>query len=275
MNKLVAAIKADGKILREFGEKVYIPFGKEYSILLKNLNTTTAVVRISIDGKNVTKNGLVLKQGAEFELERFIESLDAGNKFKFIERTAGIENHRGVKLDDGLIRVEFQFEKKKERPFLAPTSWTLKQQYQPFYQENDYECRTITTDKITLETSATHDIAWETPINSKHAMSVTLSTKSVPVSSNVEIKTSVQKNDVGITAPGSISEQKFTMTTVSELESDKYVMIFQLLGKTDDSEKLVKPVTVEIKPKCVNCGKVNKATSKFCSECGTGLEIIA
>ena len=38
-NKLVAAIKSNGKVLREFGEEVYIPFGSEYSILIKNLHS--------------------------------------------------------------------------------------------------------------------------------------------------------------------------------------------------------------------------------------------
>ena len=34
-NKLVASLKANGKILREFKDNVYIPFGSEYSFLLK------------------------------------------------------------------------------------------------------------------------------------------------------------------------------------------------------------------------------------------------
>ena len=36
--KLVAVVKCRGKILREHGEFVTIPFGEEYTILLKNLD---------------------------------------------------------------------------------------------------------------------------------------------------------------------------------------------------------------------------------------------
>ena len=39
--KLVASIRTNGKILREFKDTVYLPFGSEYSILLKNLNKFT------------------------------------------------------------------------------------------------------------------------------------------------------------------------------------------------------------------------------------------
>jgi hypothetical protein len=31
-NKLAVAIKANGKVLREFKDEVYIPFGQEYSL---------------------------------------------------------------------------------------------------------------------------------------------------------------------------------------------------------------------------------------------------
>ena len=112
-SKLVASIKANGKVLREFKDTVYIPFGSEYSILLKNLNTVRALINIYIDGDNVVPGGLVLNAGQVVDLQRAIRNgnLSEGNRFKFIERTSNIEDHRGIKLEDGLIRVEYQFEK--------------------------------------------------------------------------------------------------------------------------------------------------------------------
>ena len=55
-NQLVASLKANGKILREFKDTVYIPFGSEYSFLLKNLNTTRALVNVFIDGEEDRKS---------------------------------------------------------------------------------------------------------------------------------------------------------------------------------------------------------------------------
>ena len=117
--KLVASIKANGKVLREFKDTVYIPFGSEYSFLIKNLNTQRAVVNVFIDGENVVPGGLVIDPGRTVDLERWIKNgnLSEGNKFKFIERTSAIENGpRGIKLEDGLVRIEFQFE--KPRPII-------------------------------------------------------------------------------------------------------------------------------------------------------------
>ena len=140
-NKLVASIRANGKILREFKDTVYIPFGSEYSILLKNLNTVRALINLYIDGDNVVPGGLVLNAGQEIDQQRAIRNnnLNEGNKFKFIERTGNIEQHRGVKLEDGLIRVEYQFEKIFKRqdgiqwnniklggqPYYGDPTWTV------------------------------------------------------------------------------------------------------------------------------------------------------
>ena len=116
-NKAAVAIKVNGKVLREFKDTVYIPFGSEYSILLKNLNTVRALINVYIDGDNVVPGGLVLNAGQEVDLERAIRNgnMSEGNRFKFIERTSNIEDHRGIKLEDGLIRIEFQFEKVYKR----------------------------------------------------------------------------------------------------------------------------------------------------------------
>ena len=87
--KLAVAIKSNGKILREFKDKVYIKFGSEYSIYIKNLNNLRALVNVYIDGTNVTSGGLVVSANSEIDLERSLanNNLNVGNKFKFIERT--------------------------------------------------------------------------------------------------------------------------------------------------------------------------------------------
>ena len=82
-------------------------------------------------------------------------------------------------------------------------------------------------------------------------------------------------SDVGITVPGSKSEQRFTETTVGILESTTHSMVIKLAGDLGNNKPIVKPVTVKHKPKCVTCGKQNKAHAKFCVECGTALEIYA
>jgi rRNA maturation endonuclease Nob1 len=59
------------------------------------------------------------------------------------------------------------------------------------------------------------------------------------------------------------------------MEAEKHSIVLKLLGETPDNKPVEKAVTVKHKPKCVTCGKQNKAHAKFCTECGTALEIFA
>ena len=111
-NQLVAAIKVNGQILRESGDTVSLPFGCEYSVLVKNLSSVRSQISVSVDGKDAVGR-IIIAPNSSIELERFIRegNLQAGNRFKFIERSGDIEKHRGVGSDDGLIRVEAWREK--------------------------------------------------------------------------------------------------------------------------------------------------------------------
>lgn len=264
-NKLVASLKANGKILREFKDNVYVPFGSEYSFLLKNLNTKRALVNVFIDGEDMTPGGLVLNAGQEVDLERSIKNgnLKEGNKFKFIERTGSIEQHRGIKLEDGLVRIEFQFEQYDLTQFFINN-------------HNTYNSGIMRGSKMTGISGSTGD--WIAPIGATYSSVSGSTLYATNASTNVSMDASLQsipKNDVGITVAGSKSTQSFTTTSMGVLENDKYSIVLKLLGETSDNEPVRTPVTVKHKPKCTTCGKQNKATNKFCSECGTSLELFA
>lgn len=115
----IAVVKSAGKILRErdFTKSeatVHLPFDSELSISMKNLHTETAAVGITIDGVDVLNGrSLFVLPNKELELERFLEDLNVGNKFLFIQKTEEISEFRGDKLDDGFIRVVWQYEKAK------------------------------------------------------------------------------------------------------------------------------------------------------------------
>ena len=268
-SKLVASIRVGGKILREFKDTVYIPFGSEYSILLKNLNTVKAIVHVYIDGEDQLPSGLVLNPGQELDLERSIKTgnLTEGNKFKFIERTGAVEEHRGIKLEDGLVRIEYEFQKVYQRqdgivwvsqPSIVygnpPTTGT------PYYSNNVLRASSaIGSSGVT--TSITGTVACNATMDSYNA-------------ADFQISASAAVNEAGITVAGSKSDQKFTTVSSFTTDGEKHSIVLKLLGKTADSP-VEKPVTVKHKPKCVTCGKQNKATAKFCTECGTALEIFA
>ena len=277
-SKLVASLKANGKILREFKDTVYIPFGSEYSFLVKNLNTTRALVNIFIDGTDVIEGGLVLNAGQEVDLERYVKNgnLSAGNKFKFIERTAAIEDGpRGAKLEDGLVRIEFQFEKPYVPPVnrgwitasgstsqsgIYPASFNVNGALRgvDFSQNGQVmaQAASAAVDKYCADNGIANKIE-------VHDGSATMDWMDAP------------KNDIGITVPGSKSTQKFQTTYMGAMEAEKHTIVLKLLGETADNRPVLKPVNVKMKPKCVTCGKQNKANAKFCTECGTALRIFA
>ena len=282
-SKLVASLKANGKILREFKDTVYIPFGSEYSFLIKNLNTTRALVNIFIDGEDVMEGGLVLNAGQEVDLERYVKNgnLSAGNRFKFIERTTAIEDGpRGTKLEDGLIRIEFQYEK----PYVAPVL-NRGLFYGNRYSNHDGIVGGMT--QTSFNVNGALRSADFSQNGSVMAQAASAAVDKYCADNGIVNKSEVHdgmatmdwmaapQNDVGITVPGSKSTQKFQTTVMGAMEAEKHTIVLKLLGETPNNKPVLNPVTVERKPKCVTCGKQNKANAKFCTECGTALEIFA
>ena len=260
-NKLVASLKANGKILREFKDKVYVPFASEYSILLKNLNTVRAEVHVYIDGEDQTPDGLCLDAGRECELERSIKNgnLKEGNRFKFIERTDAVEQHRGIKLEDGIVRIEYRFEK----PRVSIPINSL-----PGYQYNNLLRGTMTASGASGSSGFPSDTA-----TFRYTGASLNNVQCSATSANVAPQAFY--NDAGITVAGSKSTQSFTTVSMGEMELDKHTIVLQLLGETPDNKPVQQAVTVKAKPKCDTCGHTNKATAEFCNKCGTSLKLYA
>lgn len=270
--KLAAAIKSNGKVLREFGETVRLPFGSEYSLFIKNLNTVRALVRIEIDGKDISEGqGFIVQANSSIDIERFLKgnNMKSGNRFKFIERTARVEEHRGgPQVEDGLIRIEFEFEREsvpvKDYHHYIQNPW--KPPYRPYWGD---VWGTQVTYSSTVSASAGDGAQAYASSDIKPASSGVL--RGMPQNAVNSINT---VNDAGITAPGSISHQQFQYGYIGALDGVKRAMVFKLVGEVGEV-KVSKPITVKSKQKCVTCGHLNKAVAKFCQECGTALEIIA
>ena len=119
-NDYVVSVLHQGRPVREFSENgertVAVPFGAEYKLRLKNKSNQRCKAKVYIDGMDVNYDGgsFVLDAGQTLDLERFVEDLNSGNKFKFIsveegKRTGEVQDPYSE--DNGLIRVEFHPEK--------------------------------------------------------------------------------------------------------------------------------------------------------------------
>jgi len=92
-------------------------------------------------------------------------------------------------------------------------------------------------------------------------------------SEGAAVAQSASVNDVGITVPGSKVDQKFTPVYGFKPEAQSHVIVLRLSGVSGEVQ-VVAPVTVKAKQKCETCGHMNKATAKYCSDCGTALELL-
>lgn len=290
VNKLVVAIRVNGQVLREHStlseakDTVYVPFGSEYSVYVKNLETRRVEFDIIIDGKSVTDGQkLVLNSGQEMSLERFIKNgnMAQGNRFKFIERTAAVEKHKGIGAQDGLIEIRFNFEAGYNNAWLQPKPLGYRSTGYPNTPTWSADNATTLTSSSGVNMSveamkakmASGEISF-TGSNSLMNMNAGAGSDGVSyAAAYASSLRSMPKNDAGITAPGSVSDQKFQYVPWFATESQQHVMIFKLLGDVGQVP-VEKPVTVKTKLKCVSCGKVNRSSAKFCSECSTGLVLV-
>jgi len=280
-------VKVGRKILREKVENnestVFIPFGSEYSLLLKNLSGRNAVVHIEIDGKKVTKGGFYITAGQTAEIERFVESLTEGRRFRFIEKTEEISDFRGDRVDDGIIRVTWQFE--KPAPEVKEIRYNYKHEHQHYNHYHHFGCNCwwcnphhvwyggITNTSIPL---GGQNITYSA--SNSGGGGIQSSCFNAAIGANANVNRSIENLNLyksaepgpGITVEGSKSFQSFGEAKAGELENNIHSMVIMLKG-FDDSKKYIKdPITVKHKRQCPTCGRKWK-NSEFCGKCSTAL----
>lgn len=269
-NKLVATIRSRGKQLRELGDSVQIPFGSEYSIQLKNLDPTRrAVVEIEIDGKDTLDDGrLVINAGETVDVERFIVdgALDKGPRFKFVEMTDGIAASRGVKGEDGLVNITFQFEEPIRYGGFYIHDWNTPFKTSP----------TVYGDPICKSPSSLYSSVVDGSMRIGGSVGASLgssagldnSFKSAPEVETLCCSNILNQNEEGITVMGSESKQKFESTTVRDHDlGETHQIIFKLIGG-----EVKKPRYVRTKITCGDCTTKNKSSNQFCGNCGSNLK---
>src|SRR6266702_5175982 len=275
----VIAVKVGGKVLRENGDEVQLPFGSEYSVLLKNTNSVRAMAQISIDGVSAGP-WYILGPNSSVEIERFNNSgnQERGNKFKFIERTQAVETHRGIKIEDGLVRVEVKKEKVWEPPKTVEHHTYHHHQYD--YHPGRYipapSWPSYPSPYIIWCNTSIHNQSQQNTSYKSIAATTRASGSVQPMAMNmmsVNMQSSSIPNEAGITVPGSESRQAFTSVWGFDTEPQTEVLTLKLIGRSGPVA-VEKPVTVDLRAVCQTCGKRAKGDAKFCSRCGTSLILI-
>lgn len=232
-NNFIAVVKSNGRILRECNGEVRLPFGSEYSILLKNKDSRKAVVKISVDGKSVTDGRIIVDAFSDVELTGFLEGFSVRNRFRFIKKTEEIAEHLGDNIDDGIVTVEYWFERKVYETYRWSYTKEFKWPPDPYISY----------------------CSQQEPLNQVFCCSSSVS----------------RPEEVGITVKGSETRQDFVSGNVNSLESQSSVINIILRGYSGSGNVVKKAVTVSDKVKCPTCGRSMKSSVKYCSNCGTYL----
>jgi hypothetical protein len=252
----VAVVVSSGKIMREavdsLGEiTVRLPFGSEYSVRLKNLNTVKAVVNVEIDGRDAGR-GVIVEPGATVELKGFLEGLRVKNRFRFIRKTETISKHRGDRIEDGIIRVTYKFEKIWEpiklNPYV-PYPWYPGHTYWTYTQDVYNTGGGTQGNTVTTRNKSLGDFGGDNAVFCCNSI-----------------------NEPGITVKGSETRQDFVYGDVGFLEETEHAINIKLVGHDRVSGKIInKPITTKTKVFCSTCGKKCKSSYKFCPRCSTYL----
>lgn len=259
-DQFVVEVKCRGKILRVKDDAVHLPFGSEYSIYLKNLNSRRCGVSISIDGEDVLDNqSLILDANSSTELKGFLRGTRATNRFKFINKTKEIQDHRGDKIDDGMIRVQFAYE--KDLPQIIKKTIIHEDHH---WNYNNWF------------TGNSSDVYGGGQLRGMASSAPSAENAFYSNSNVTEDSLGVESlgqplDDEGITVKGSEVYQDFRYAAMGELEQAE-VIVIRLKGITHTATPIQQPITVKTKLECSTCGRKSSSSAKFCSNCGTFLE---
>ncbi len=292
-DNFVVEVKADGQILRVRDGAVYLPFGCEYSILLKNMNSRKASIRVSIDSEDVLDgNSLILGPLVTHELNGFLRGTTAKNRFRFIQKTKEIQEHRGDKVGDGLVRVEFAFEKPRPQTIVKKIIKEVEHHhthhthhhhdyYWPrrytWYEGSGWQYMSDGTSNVAPNGEEVYGSSGPVQaFNVSSDLSKGVESGNVTMDSlGVQASFTSQNApiaDEGITVKGNEIHEQYNYGMIGSLEQPS-VIVIMLKGMQQSPGVVVQePVTVKTKYKCSTCGLKSKSSFKFCPNCGTFLE---
>ena len=259
-NNFITVIRHKGGIMRDQNGVVRLPFGSEYSILLKNKDSRTAIVRISVDGEDVMGGHRYIVPGkSQRELKGFLKGLNATHKFRFIKKTKQIAQYRGDRLDDGMVEVEFWYEQAVKTPWIV-------------YDDSPrqpWPCN------YTFGGSTSGYMRNQTTYTSANLYRVENSSPRIKSSITASCNIPTPKPDEGITVKGSKVNQNFQYGNVGTLESHSSTIIIRLRGSVENRKEdrpVKRVITTRTRIQCTTCGRKWRSHLKFCGNCSTALD---
>lgn len=257
-SNFVVALKSKGKVLRERQDEVYLPFGSEFSVLLKNLDDRRAVVTVEIDGRDVLDGEeIVIDGNSDLELQGFMDGNTVKRKFRFIEKNKEISEFRGDFPEDGIVKVKVRHEISRP-PYIvwSPPNW---------FNTPDIPKKRSFTGDFPHQVLYTSHIGGGGGGGTSDLIGCTLNA-SCSIQNSVESKV---ENDAGITVEGSKTNQYFFETRVGELTDPKTICL-KIRGGHGE-QKVTQPLYARRKIQCKYCGYKCQTNWNNCPGCGAAV----
>jgi hypothetical protein len=243
----VANVVCDGSIIEDKNGVAAIPFSSEYQLRLKNKTNRKAVASIYIDGEKATKAGdLIIGANETVEVERFIENLSDGRKFRFVPLDKCDDHYKPF----GDIEVKFRLEKERKvtisYPYAPYQSWRSPWR-NPWIDPNVTWCSDTTTYTAGSQ--------------------LCCSASTITNCSSINAKSFSDVSD-GKTVKGSYSGQAFNWGYIGDVEYEATVINLKLVGY-ENKNAFSKWAEAAIKNNyCPQCGDKIETNDKFCKSCG-------
>jgi len=222
--EFVVSVIHNGKPIREFNEAgrrvCRIPFDSEYKIRVKSKTWKKALVSVSIDGTDVLTGGkqVILNPYQTVELERFVDDLNSGRKFKFISVEKGVltgEIQDPTSADNGLIRVQIYPEAETTTTFTStPDPSVTHGHTSTYFFRSGIRGQSATSGSVLRGASTTFAVNNASPTSYSTNAANAFNEGLVSCASDFG-KATTSLSDLGATAEGSHSEQRFNVSTVS------------------------------------------------------------
>lgn len=259
----VAILVNDNVVETRQDSIVSVPFGADYVIRLINRNNRRAVAKVSIDGQNVTKDGIIVGVGLEGTVD-LRRPLDKAVTFRFAstESTAAADHGKsGPDVDGskGLITVEWRPEKKIYQYGTGHYGALSK-------KLDDYTPRhsSLRGSVPTGQSCERSEMMGFSPSYEREELTsggITLSDVAMNACSSPELQS-------GVTVEGQYSNQQFRSVAFNiDYIAHPTIVSIKLMGYVEN-EGIPRTGTLY----CPSCRtKTHKKTDKFCRQCGEKL----
>lgn len=240
---------------------VFLKDGQNFEIELHNPKQNSVLAKISINGRDISSSGFVLRPGQRVYIERFI---DEAKKFTFstYEVENNLQNQQAI-ANNGEVEVRFYDEYVSQTIFTnnystnygtVTTPWTSPTTGPLYIYSTGNVGIGCSSPPTTLNTGTSTSTAYYS--NANATFTTTSATTSAPIAGSLE---------TGRVERGGSSSQNFGLACGnfnSWPSSMETIKIYPLSQKPIESS--------EIRNYCTNCGTRAKKTGwKFCPSCGS------